>query len=135
MLKKLLLGASAIAVAAPALANDLTVVSWGGAYTKSQVEAYHKPWMEMTGKSLISVDYDGNVAPIKAQVEAGNVTWDVVDVELSDAVRLCDEGLIEEIDLSILPPATSLSAKTTIASHLATLDVASLSADERQGCT
>jgi putative spermidine/putrescine transport system substrate-binding protein len=130
MLKKLLLGASAIAVAAPALANDLTVVSWGGAYTKSQVEAYHKPWMEMTGKSLISVDYDGNVAPIKAQVEAGNVTWDVVDVELSDAVRLCDEGLIEEIDLSILPPATSLSAKTTIASHLATLDVASLSADD-----
>jgi spermidine/putrescine-binding protein len=27
-----------------ASAESLTVVSWGGAYTKSQVEAYHKPW-------------------------------------------------------------------------------------------
>ena len=34
-------GALAIAIAAPAQAADLTVVSWGGAYTKSQVEAYH----------------------------------------------------------------------------------------------
>ena len=24
-------------------ADSITVVSWGGAYTKSQVEAYHKP--------------------------------------------------------------------------------------------
>src|SRR5690242_12183221 len=27
----------------------LVVVSWGGAYTKSQVEAYHKPWEAKTG--------------------------------------------------------------------------------------
>ena len=42
---------------------------------------------------------------MKAQVEAGNVTWNAVDVELSDAVRACDEGLAEVIDSSILPPA------------------------------
>ena len=30
--------------------------------------------------------------------EAGNVTWDVVDVVASDALRLCDEGLAMEID-------------------------------------
>jgi len=42
---------------------------------------------------------------VKAQVEAGNVTWDLIDVELSDAVLGCDEGLLEEIDSSILPPA------------------------------
>ncbi|WP_333833323.1 ABC transporter substrate-binding protein [Rubrimonas sp.] len=99
------LALSTALVAAPALAADLTVVSWGGAYTKSQVEAYHKPWMEMTGKTIISVDYDGSAAPIKAQVEAGNVTWDLIDIELSDAVRLCDEGLIEPLDHSMLPPA------------------------------
>jgi putative spermidine/putrescine transport system substrate-binding protein len=33
------------------------------------------------------------------------VNWDIVDVELSDAVRGCDEGLFESIDHSILPPA------------------------------
>ena len=30
--------------------------------------------------------------------EAGNVTWDVVDVVAADAIRLCDEGLAEVID-------------------------------------
>lgn len=38
-------------------------------------------------------------------MEAGNVSIDVADVEFSDAVRLCDDGLLEEIDLSILPAA------------------------------
>jgi putative spermidine/putrescine transport system substrate-binding protein len=88
-----------------AFAADLTVVSWGGAYTKSQVEAYHKPWMASTGHNLISEDYGGGLAEIKAQVESGNVTWDVVDVELADVIRGCDEGLLEPIDHSSLLPA------------------------------
>jgi len=91
--------------AAPANAETLTVVSWGGAYTKSQVEAYHKPFTKKTGIDILSENYSGGLAEIKAQVEAGSVKWDVVDVELSDAVRGCDEGLLEQIDPSILPPA------------------------------
>jgi len=86
-------------------AESLTVVSWGGAYTKSQIEAYHKPYMAKTGVTVNSEDYNGGLAEVKAQVESGNVTWDLVDVELSDAVRGCDEGLLEPIDSSILPPA------------------------------
>ena len=78
-----------LCVCGTALANDLTVVSWGGAYTMSQVEAYHKPWMAKTGKTIVSEDYSGGIAEIKAQVESGNVTWDIVDVELSDALRAC----------------------------------------------
>ncbi len=83
--------------------KQVTVVSWGGAYTKSQVEAYHKPFIAGTGAKIVSEDYNGGLAEIKAQVEAGNVTWDIVDVELSDAVRACDEGLAEELDMSDLP--------------------------------
>jgi len=86
-------------------ANELTVMSWGGAYAKSQVEAYHKPFTDMTGIVITSVDADNPATPIKAQVEAGNVSVDVADVEMSDALRLCDEGLLLEIDSSILPPA------------------------------
>ncbi|MCH8950590.1 MAG: ABC transporter substrate-binding protein [Proteobacteria bacterium] len=105
-LKSILIGAvSAIAVAGAAQAGTITVVSWGGAYTKSQVEAYHKPWMVATGNQIISEDYNGGLAEVKAQVEAGNVIWDLVDVELSDVVLGCDEGLLETIDASILPPA------------------------------
>jgi len=96
--------ATALLIAGPTIAGEITVVSWGGAYTKSQVEAYHKPWIAQTGHSIVSEDYNGGLAEIKAQVEAGNVTWDLVDVELSDAVRGCDEGLLEPIDPSILPP-------------------------------
>ncbi|MEM9205650.1 MAG: ABC transporter substrate-binding protein [Pseudomonadota bacterium] len=104
-LKTAIAAAVAMTLGTAAHATDLTVVSWGGAYTKSQVEAYHKPFTAETGTNIISEDYNGGIAEIKAQVEAGNVTWDVVDVELSDAVRACDEGLAEPIDKSILPPA------------------------------
>ena len=88
-----------------AQAGEITVVSWGGAYTKSQVEAYQKPWMAKTGHKIKSVDAPNPAAPIKAQVKAGNVSIDVADVEYSDAVRYCDEGLLELIDPAVLPPA------------------------------
>lgn len=104
-LKSILMATALGGVAFGAHAQEITVMSWGGAYAKSQVEAYHKPFTEQTGISVNSVDADNPATPIKAQVEAGNVTIDVADVEFSDAVRLCDEGLLVEIDPSILPPA------------------------------
>jgi putative spermidine/putrescine transport system substrate-binding protein len=92
--------------ATPALAQKaLTVVSWGGAYTKSQLEAYHKPYSEKTGVTINSEDYNGGLAEVRAQVEADNVTWDLVDLELSDVVLGCDEGFLEIIDPAALPPA------------------------------
>jgi len=103
-LKALLTGTAVAAlIAGAATAGSITVVSWGGSYTKSQVEAYHKPWIAKTGNQIVSEDYNGGLAEVKSQVEAGNVTWDLVDVEMSDAVRGCDEGLLESIDPSILP--------------------------------
>jgi putative spermidine/putrescine transport system substrate-binding protein len=41
--------------AAGVSAGEITVMSWGGAYTKSQVEAYHKPWMAKTGASGLPI--------------------------------------------------------------------------------
>ena len=39
--------------ASSAYAGDaLTVVSWGGAYTKSQIEAYHKPYTAKYGTKI-----------------------------------------------------------------------------------
>lgn len=91
--------------ASAAQAENLTIVSWGGAYTVSQTEAYQKPFTAKTGIGINSEDYSGGMAEVRAQVEAGNVTWDLVDVELSDAVRGCDEGILEQIDPAILPAA------------------------------
>ncbi len=99
-------GAAAEPAILPSLVGrPLVVVSWGGAYTRSQIEAYHKPFELQTGAIVKSVDYNGGVAEMKAQVESGNVTWDVVDLEIADAQRACDEGLLEKIDPAALPPA------------------------------
>ena len=102
-----LLASSAILLASglAAAAEELTVMSWGGAYTVSQVEAYQKPFMAQTGITINSVDADNPAAPIKAQVLAGNVTIDVATVVATDAARLCDEGLLEVLNLDDLPAA------------------------------
>ena len=105
MKKTLILTTALTGFAFAATAAEVTVMSWGGSYATSQVEAYHKPFTAETGIKVNSVDADNPATPIKAQVEAGNVTIDVADVEFSDAIRLCDEGLLEEIDHSMLPAA------------------------------
>lgn len=93
-----LIGASL--VAGVASAEDMTIVSWGGAYSASQQAAYHDPYMEMHSDVKIINDESSAeaVAKLRAMNEAGNVTWDVVDVTASDAMRLCDEGLAMPID-------------------------------------
>lgn len=88
-----------------AAAQEVNVVSWGGAYEKSQVEAYNKPFTEKTGIKVNMIAADNPATPLKAQVEANNITGDVFDIEVSDAIRLCDEGALVEIDPADLPPA------------------------------
>ncbi|MCY4591193.1 MAG: ABC transporter substrate-binding protein [Alphaproteobacteria bacterium] len=101
--------------AGTALAVDLTVVSWGGAYTASQQKAYHDPYMaENPDVKIINDDSAAEgLAKLRAQVESGNVTWDLVDMVASDAITACDEGLIEEIDpdamLAAAPDGTPAS--------------------------
>ena len=98
-----------------ALAEDMTIVSWGGAYSKSQQKAYHEPYMAKNPDVKIINDESSNeaVAKLRAMTEAGNVTWDVVDVVASDAIRLCDEGLAMEIDpdTQLAPAPDGTSAK------------------------
>ena len=63
---------------------DITFVSWGGAYTASQQKAYIDTYSK--GSSITVENYNGGLGEIKAQVEAGNVTWDVVDVLPDQAI-------------------------------------------------
>ncbi|MGR3522754.1 MAG: ABC transporter substrate-binding protein, partial [Paracoccus sp. (in: a-proteobacteria)] len=77
----------------------------GGAYGNSHLQAYVQPFEEKTGIKVRMSDTDNPATPIKAMVDAGNVTIDVASVEYADAVRLCDEGLLEIIDPSMLAPA------------------------------
>ncbi|MGP9766117.1 extracellular solute-binding protein [Halomonas sp. AOP13-D3-9] len=93
-------GLSSLAVAVSAHAQQtLNIVSWGGAYSMSQHEAYDKPWIEQTGDEIVNIDRSGNaLAGLRAQSQAGNVTWDLVDMLPADAMIACAEGLIEPLD-------------------------------------
>lgn len=112
IIRQSLLSACAIMLAAggyvTAQAQELVVVSWGGAYSKSQQLAYHDPFMaENPGITIINDDSASEgVAKLRAQAEVGNVTWSLLDAIAADAITMCDEGLIEEIDFNtVLAPA------------------------------
>ena len=90
--------AGAVTLAAgTALAADLTIVSWGGAYTASQQKAYGEPWEQKTGKKIHWENYNGGLGEVSTQVQSGTVTWDILDVLPHEARVGCDEGLFEEI--------------------------------------
>jgi putative spermidine/putrescine transport system substrate-binding protein len=104
-LMKTLLASSALTAAASVavaqeMSNEMTIVSWGGAYQNSQLKAYAEPYAEMHPEVTIVWDESSNeaVAKLRAMNEAGNITWDLVDVVAADAIRLCDEGLAMEYD-------------------------------------
>ena len=114
LFKQTLLATVAAGVVATAQAETtMVIVSWGGAYTKSQQRAYHQPYMDANpGITIVNDDSASEGASkLRAQVEAGNVTWDLLDAEAPNAITLCDEGLVEEInfdkDLAPAPDGTS----------------------------
>ena len=108
-IKAAFLGLISMAYVGSAIA-DITFVSWGGAYTNSQQKAYIDTWSKGSGVTVES--YNGGLGEIKAQVEAGNVTWDVVDVLPDQAITGCDEGLFAKVDQSsfikdmVVPPVS-----------------------------
>jgi putative spermidine/putrescine transport system substrate-binding protein len=84
---------------APATAEGaLTVVSWGGAYQESQRKAFMEPYAADTGTKITEEEYNGEIAKIRAMVEAGSVTWDVMDIDSQTAIQGCAEGILETID-------------------------------------
>lgn len=83
--------------------ESLTVVSWGGAYGAAQQKHVIDPFQKESGAKVLFEDYSGGVAEIKAQVESGNIQWDVVDFEVIDLERACSEGLLEVIPHENLP--------------------------------
>ena len=102
----LLLSLSAFAAAAP-LAAEVNFASWGGAYEASQQKAFVDTWK---GGTVRFHKYNGGLEQIRAQVESGEVRWDIVDVLPHDARQGCDEGLFEELDRGVFKAAADGTA-------------------------
>lgn len=79
----------------------LTFVSFGGVYQEAQRKAWLEPYTALTGVQFVEDENSSN-ATIKAQVEAGQVTWDVVDVG-NDFGLDAHKDLLEPLDFSLIP--------------------------------
>lgn len=91
--------------------GEVVFVSWGGAYQEAQTNAFLDPFVEESGVEVIQdepVDY----AKLIAMVEAGDVTWDVVDVESDFGIGSSTEFL-EPIDYSIVPQDAIIEGQAT----------------------
>jgi len=100
MKTKLLLGALGLAAITTLAfaAEPVTVVSWGGAYQDSVRKAFFEPFMKETGGKIVEEEFGGEIAKIRAMVESGNVTWDVVENDSMTTISSCAEGIVEKID-------------------------------------
>ena len=96
---------------AAAQAQSLTVVSFGGSYSRACEKGYHERFEAETGININFEDYNGGLAQIRAQVDVGNVYWDVVDLQIPDLVRGCDEGLLVPIEINDLSPGAGWYAR------------------------
>ncbi len=95
------LGASVAALTvASASANEISVMSFGGAYQEAQHKAVFAPFAAKTGTKVVEQEYGGEIAKIKAMIQSGNTTIDVVDVDAPTLMQGCDEGIYEKIDWS-----------------------------------
>jgi putative spermidine/putrescine transport system substrate-binding protein len=89
--------------------RTLTFVSYGkGAYQNGQEQGWLRPF-ETSAKAKVRLDGPSDNAKLKTMVEAGNVTWDVVDTDAFLPRDSCGT-LLEKIDAADLknsfPPGT-----------------------------
>jgi len=85
-----------------AQAGEVTFVGWGGSSSDAYRSAFLTPFAKRTGAKIIEDKYNGEIALIKAQVESGNITWDVVAAGSDATVALCEEGLLERVDYNAI---------------------------------
>lgn len=78
----------------------LTAVSWPGSYGRAQQSALFQPYAQRSGVDVRMAQYDGGLDELRG----GAHDWDVIDLELPDAVAACREGLLQPLDA--LPDAS-----------------------------
>lgn len=81
----------------------LTVVTWAESYGHAQITGQMLPFARASRADVIFRQYDGGTKELAREVATKQYTWDVFDLEGPDAIKACDQGLLEPIDASSLP--------------------------------
>jgi len=101
------IAATAALAANAVMAQDktVTIASWGGSYQHAQSEALFKPAAAATGVVVKEETY-GGMSDVRLQVQTGAVTLDIVASGSGSASRAGAEGLLEELDYSVIDVST-----------------------------
>ena len=106
---------------AAAADGEIVLQNWGGAAEKAIMAAFADATKAQTGRTLV-VDGSGSmVGKVKAMVEAKHVTVDIMDLPLGDGAQIGQQGLLEDIDYSIVDKTKVPPGMTTqwgVASYL-----------------
>src|SRR6185369_809440 len=81
--------------------TSLGFASYGGAYQDAQ----RKVLLDPAGKALNATFTEGQlfgVGPVRDQVKAGQVKWDIAVLSLPDAAIASKEGLVEPLDYGVI---------------------------------
>jgi putative spermidine/putrescine transport system substrate-binding protein len=106
MIKKMILAlAFTAATGLTAHSEDMAFTSWGGTTQDAQKAAWADPFSKASGVNVLQ-DGPTDYGKLKAMVESGNVTWDVVDVEYDFAIAAAKAGLLEPLDFKAFDKST-----------------------------
>ncbi|MBW2121099.1 MAG: hypothetical protein JRH07_04545, partial [Deltaproteobacteria bacterium] len=92
--------------APPAFAGQQVVVcNWGGRSAQLEKECFYEPFERDTGIKVIMTS-PPVVAKIKAQVDSGNIEWDLILTDIPAIITLTEgkKAYLEELDYSKLDP-------------------------------
>lgn len=104
MSTRLVTGVAAVALGlsgAAAWAQEMAFTSWGGTTQDAQKAAWAEPFAKEAGVTVLQ-DGPTDYGKLKAMVEAGQVSWDVVDVEHDFAIKAAKDGLLEPLDFAVI---------------------------------
>jgi putative spermidine/putrescine transport system substrate-binding protein len=119
--RRAFIGAAGVALAAPiilrsrqASAKDDPVVlaTWGGLVAKAVKDAWADPFTKETGIP-VTVAEGPDLAKVKAQIQTGNIEWDVLDLPGSMALSGAKLGFWEPIDTGIVDTSNLLLASSS----------------------
>jgi putative spermidine/putrescine transport system substrate-binding protein len=80
---------------------EVVIASYGGSFQDAQTKAYFEPYAKATGAKVTGTTGSA-YAKVKAMVESGNVTWDVVSAESSAHANEVKDDLLQPIDYSVV---------------------------------
>lgn len=106
-MKRIFLAATIALSTSAAAADSINVVTYGGSWLEAQKRAMFDPFTEATEIEInVIPNSQYALGALRAQVESGNVEWDVINLRPEAITQACDEGLLENFNMDeVLAPA------------------------------